>query len=223
MPAADLRDLDRDSPEFYFEFSREEMLEFLPEHPLRILDVGCGSGLFGKTVKERTGAEVWGIEMNENAAVQASARIDKVFICPVEEALPQIPEHHFDCICFNDILEHLYNPYQLLLQAKKYLKPDGVISASIPNIRYHDALFDLVFRKQWTYMQGGTLDKTHIRFFTEKSIREMWRVLDFEILKMKGVSHARERWPRLLNMLTLGWLSDTLIAQFGCCVRPRRG
>ena len=47
-----------------------------------------------------------------------------------------LPERIFDCIVFNDVLEHMVVPEQALRYAKTLLSPNGSIVASIPNIRY---------------------------------------------------------------------------------------
>ena len=53
---------------------------------------------------------------------------------------------------------------------KNKLINDGSFIASIPNVRYLKNLFELLVKKDWEYKNGGILDKTHLRFFTKKSI-----------------------------------------------------
>ena len=209
-------------PSGYFTWSRPEMLEFVPNTATRILDVGCGAGLFGKSIKARQHAEVWGIEYNPTAAEQAQANLDKVLLDDVYEVIPALPDNYFDCIVFNDVLEHLTDPYMVLQLVKKNLTDNGVVACSIPNVRHYQTLFKLVFRKEWKYEDAGVLDKTHLRFFTKKSMRDMFSALDYEILKLKGLDRATSKIARAASVATLGWLSDTLYSQYGCQVRPRR-
>jgi len=81
--------------------------------------------------------------------------------------------NYFDCIIFADILEHLKDPLVLLKNATSFLSDGGVIIASIPNIRHHTTIINLLFKGYWPYRERGIHDKTHLRFFTLKNIKEM--------------------------------------------------
>ena len=208
-------------PEKYFKSSRCEMLEFLPNKVEKVLDIGCGSGNFGAIVKKEFKAEIWGIEVNSDAAELAKEHIDRVFVGDIYEVISQIPKSYFDCIVCNDILEHLVDPSKLLHVIKENLSKRGVVVCSIPNIRFIQPLYNLLLRKQWEYEEEGVLDKTHLRFFTEKSIKNMFHALNYEILKMKGINRADGIAARILNILSFGFMSDTLYMQFGCQVKPK--
>jgi SAM-dependent methyltransferase len=104
-------------------------------------------GAFAAAVKERTGAEVWGIEFNPQAAEHARALVDHVLVGDADERIAELPDTYFDAIVCNDILEHLVNPGATLTHLRRKLKPEGVVVASIPNIRFAPALSKVVFRK----------------------------------------------------------------------------
>ena len=71
--------------ETYYELSRPEMIEFVPEFAKKVLEVGCSGGGFGALLKKvRPGVEVWGIEPSEDAARKASEKLDKV-ICELSK------------------------------------------------------------------------------------------------------------------------------------------
>ena len=205
----------------YYSYERGEMLEFVPPHVRCVLDVGCGAGAFGSLLKKALGAEVWGVEINETAAQSAGEKLDKVLTGDINRMMAVIPEAYFDCVVFNDVLEHLVDPYTILLSMKKKLRRGGVIVCSLPNIRYYRQLRELVVHKQWKYQDAGILDRTHLRFFTERSIKDMFRNLDFELILFKGMNPARSRNLRLLNALLLGALSDTRYPKFACVARPK--
>jgi 2-polyprenyl-3-methyl-5-hydroxy-6-metoxy-1,4-benzoquinol methylase len=207
--------------EEYFEHERDEMLAFVPDNLNTILDVGCSSGNFGNLLKKKHNAEVWGIELDEGAASQAKDKLDKVFNSPVEKALPECPENTFDLVCFNDVLEHLVEPEQVLLDIKSKLKDNGVILFSIPNMRYYKVLLDLFFKKKWEYQDEGILDRTHLRFYTFKSILNMMKRLDYEVLRFEGLGVTRSFKYKLLNLLTLGTSSDAKYVKFVCLAKPK--
>ena len=213
-------DLDID-PEGYYTHYRYEMIDFIPPSSKKILDVGCGSGIFSRELKRKFNAEVWGIELDPDATVLAKKIIDKVIVGDAYKAVTDVPDSYFDCIVFNDILEHLVDPFTLLKKIKDKLNANGVIVCSIPNVRHFLNLFDLLVKKQWKYVDQGTLDRTHLRFFTKKSIIDTFKSLDYEILKITGINGLNPWKFAMFNILSLGYLADTRYLQFACVAKPK--
>ena len=209
-------------PEEYYIQPRLEMLDFIPKTVNKILDVGCSSGLFGALLKRDLKAEVWGVEFDASVGALAKEKLDKVLVGDVCQLVDDLPNKYFDCVVFNDVLEHLADPFTLLLKIKEKLALRGVVVCSIPNVRYFYTLRDILIKKQWKYEDNGILDKTHLRFFTQKSIIDMFNTLDYKILKMEGINEIGFSWKfTLLNTLFLGNLSDTKYVQFACVVEPK--
>ncbi|MFO7744175.1 MAG: methyltransferase domain-containing protein, partial [Psychroflexus sp.] len=98
----------------YYINQRTEMLEFFPPNAKTVLDVGCGEGSFAKQIKDLYHTETWGIEYMESHAKEAQKVLDKVFIGECEKFLEDLPDNYFDAIYFNDVLEHLFDPYMVL-------------------------------------------------------------------------------------------------------------
>jgi 2-polyprenyl-3-methyl-5-hydroxy-6-metoxy-1,4-benzoquinol methylase len=207
-------------PAQYFNWPRSEMLTFVPSSAKRILDVGCGEGTFARNMKERRNAEVWGAELVPAIAQVASTQLDKVLCGDIMQQLRDLPDAYFDCITFNDVIEHLADPYTMLAAMKRKLSPEGVIVCSIPNVRSFRNLFELVIRGEWQYAEAGILDKTHLRFFTRKSIAEMFTSLGYEILRLEGINPTRSLRVTLFNIATLGFFNDTRYLQFACVAKP---
>ena len=206
----------------YYTNERLELLPLVPEQARRVLDVGAARGGFGQALKARRGCEVWGIEPNAEAAAAARAVLDRVLACPVGEALGQLPDGAFDLVVFNDSLEHLPDPEAVLAAMAGKLAGGGAVLCSIPNVRYYKVLRELVLRGEWEYVDEGVLDRTHLRFFTEKSIRRMFARLGFELVALQGI-HGRDRLGlKLLSALTLGRTADLRYKQFACLARPAR-
>jgi len=206
-------------PKDYYSLGRPEMLKYIPTNAKMILDVGCGQGFFGKLLKEKTNAIVWGIELDQVSAGIAQENIDKVFVGDVSQIIENLDSNFFDCIVFNDILEHLADPYSLLQNVKKLLTKEGDIVCSLPNVRYIGNLKRLLIDKQWRYEDAGILDKTHLRFFTEKSIIGTFEALDYQIIKIEGINPIKSKIFPFLNLLSFGNLSDTKYPQFACVAK----
>jgi 2-polyprenyl-3-methyl-5-hydroxy-6-metoxy-1,4-benzoquinol methylase len=119
------------------------------------------------------------------------------------------------------VLEHLVDPYTLLVSVKQKLTDDAVVIASIPNIRYYRALYALVVRGDWKYRDSGVLDKTHLRFFTKKSIARTFDQLGFDIVTLEGMHPTSSRTFRILNAFLLNCLSDVRYKHFAVVAKPK--
>lgn len=170
----------------YYGNEREEVQDMVPTDARVILDVGCGRGIMASQLKAKRSAEVWGVEIVAEAAEDAAKRLDKVISASVEEALPQLPDNYFDVIIFADVLEHLVDPYTVLEQIREKLKPGGIVTASIPNIR-HWSIFIELFEGRWVYRKEGLMDSTHLRFFTRSTIVDMFQKAGLVVQDLKAI------------------------------------
>lgn len=199
----------------YYGTHRTEMLRYIPAKAQRILEVGCGVGNFCLQLK-RNHCEVWGLEINSEAAEEASKVCDRVLVGSFEDQFQFLPNHYFDCVVFNDVLEHLYDPWTTIAQVKHLLKNDGVLVSSIPNFRYIGNLItEILIDKNFEYKpEGGILDDTHLRFFTSKSILNMFRRAGYEVLVHEGIRPCKSWKEKLVIFLSFGFLKDARYKQF---------
>lgn len=211
-------DYDHKEGRYYFN-ERPEMLAFFPKNAKKVLDVGCGQGTFAVQLKKKHQTETWGIEYMQQHGREAAKVLDKVFIGPCELFLDELPEKYFDAIYFNDVLEHLVDPYMVLEKMKSKLTDNGIIISSIPNIRYHGSLKMYLFDKDWKYTDNGVMDHTHMRFFTKKSIERMYLNLGYKILTHKGINKTRSLKPYLFNLFFLFTAADIFYTQFATVVK----
>jgi len=198
----------------YFTNKRLEMISFIPCSCKVILDVGCGEGNFGSQLKNERRIIVWGIEPDEKASIKAKLVLDQVFTDRFEQAFPDLPKDFFDCIVFNDVLEHLNDPGTVLKSCLSLLHSNGYIVSSIPNVRYIGNLYELLVKKDWEYKQGGILDQTHYRFFTQKSIKHLFKSCGYNVIRCEGINPTHSMKTKLLIWISLGHLSDIKFLQF---------
>jgi len=195
--------------EFHGGLERREMLQFVPSTTESILDVGCSHGLFGSVLRRHNPKwELTGIEPDPRAARDAVHNYDTVIEGLYPEDMPT--GHCFDCIIFNDVLEHVVDPWTMLRESKELLEGGGTIVASIPNVRYVIVVRNLLLRGRWDYTDWGVLDRTHLRFFTRASIEDLFASTGFEIQSLTPINPVRVRWARLL----LGPFRDMKFQQF---------
>lgn len=163
------------------------MVEYVPSFCRKVLDVGCAAGIFGASIRERTNCEVWGVESNAACIPKAEQNINKVLHGYFGPELA-LPSGYFDCIVFNDVLEHMPDPCGTLRFARNLLCKGGCIVASIPNIRHFPTVWRLVIGGEWEYGEFGILDKTHLRFFTRLSIIRLFHEAGFRIQRIDGIN-----------------------------------
>ncbi|MCU1288024.1 MAG: methyltransferase [Acidobacteria bacterium] len=200
--------------EGYYDGDRRELLRFIPMGAKTILDIGCGSGNFGQMVKRERDCIFWGVEPNREAAERAKEKLDKVINDAFSDKLAEIKDGFFDVICFNDVLEHLVNPEDVLSQCRGKLTGNGIIVASIPNVLYYPVMESLLIRKDWQYQDAGVLDKTHLRFFTKKSIVRMFEDNGYEVIAITGINNFTGFRYKIINIFSLNLLKDWKYMQF---------
>ena len=167
---------------------RDDIVSLIPKESRRILDVGCSVGTLGLQIKQSISyeVEVVGIEIDNDMGKKARSALDNVLIGDVEKIDLKryfVPKY-FDCIILADILEHLKDPWNVLKSLRIFLHDHGVIIASLPNVRHYSTIFSLVFRGYWPYRDRGIHDKSHLRFFTLKNIKELFKEANLEIISI---------------------------------------
>lgn len=162
----------------YYSGQREDLVNLVPASALNILDVGCAKGGFGSLIKQkRADVHLTGVEMNSTMAQIASAYYDQIYNMKVEDVDFTTNFDHINC---GDIIEHLYEPWQMIKLFYTLLKKDGSLVISIPNAGHWTIVKDLA-NGRFEYLPVGLLCLTHIRWFTEESIKAALYDAGFEI------------------------------------------
>lgn len=169
--------------------------KFTPEMDIAVLDIGVGSGAVAKGLREIfPKLMIDGVDKSDVYLDTSKAYYNNVYYVPIEEL--EI-ERQYDVILLLDVLEHLEDPWQALLSLKrKYLKKSGFVVISIPNIAHWTIRLKLL-RGYFKYARWGILDKTHLRFFTLGTYRELLQSselhpVDMDYSYSMGISEYKE-------------------------------
>lgn len=151
------------------------------------LDIGCCAGSLGRALIKTKNCSVDGVDFNPkflNDAVKNG--YNKTYLANLNHDYNSLESinRKYQVIIFADVLEHLINPRTVLTYFKKYLTPKGQIIISLPNIAFLLYRIQLLFG-QWNYREYGTLDKTHLKFYTIKSGIDMIRSAGLKIIEIK--------------------------------------
>jgi SAM-dependent methyltransferase len=143
------------------------------------LDVGCGGGFVAEAIS-RQGWVVDGIETDPDLADQAALHCRSVFRVDASD-LASSPVGTYDALIFGDVLEHVADPGAVLRTARKNLRPEGFVVLSIPNVAHAFVRLSLLTGR-FNYQDRGILDRTHLRFFTRSSFRDLIEQSGFRVL-----------------------------------------
>jgi SAM-dependent methyltransferase len=197
----------------YYGSDRSEVLPYYPDQSVSdVLDIGCAEGRHGELLLSRGVADrVSGIEFEPGAATVARQVLDAVHEGDAERVLGELPSASFDGAAALDVLEHMRDPWTALADLRRVLKPGGWVVASIPNVRFILVVADLLVRGRFDYTDSGILDRTHLRFFTRRSIQGMFAKAGYSDVRIVGLDHpSRRSWVRVASRL----LGDLAHRQF---------
>lgn len=152
-----------------------------------VLDVGCATGKLGMNLSKNKNCICYGIEYDKESAEEAK-KYNKIVVEISLDNLKDIDslpfqKEFFDYIVFADVLEHLKYPEEVLGPFKKYLKKEGKIICSIPNIAYYKKRLMLLFGN-FEYEDYGICDRTHLRFFTYNSMIKLFERNSLKVEKI---------------------------------------
>lgn len=212
----------RDKPSGYFGGSRSDIVDLLATGPQSaILELGCGAGGTGRAAVAagKAGSYV-GIELDESAAAIASQHLTEVLVGDVGDIDLSPLEGIFDALIISEVLEHLTDPWTTLDRLVRCLKPEGVVFASSPNIAHWQVLRDL-WLGRFVYAEVGVMDKTHLRWFTPDSYREMFEKAGVDVVEVRALTPLRWK-ARTVDALTGGRFRHLFMSQIMITGRRRQ-
>lgn len=175
------------------------LVEAVGKTPVKVLDVGTWNGFLGRELAKR-GHQLFGIEKDPHQASQAAAFYCDLLVGDVE-TLPHLPGAPFDVILCGDVLEHLREPAVVLTHLVSFLRPGGRLLVTVPNVAFVACRLALLFGV-FEYRARGIMDRTHLRFFTKRSLVRLLREAGLTVQRLQGLPPplplllpASTRWP----------------------------
>ncbi len=190
-----------------FELERQEAAFQLLDGGDRFLDIGCGEGKLAFLAKQKY-RQIYSIDIVASSIRRAQEKAKKLGeskihfqVADVNEGL-SFEDAYFDAVSCVVILEHIYNPGELLKEIYRVLKTEGQLVIVVPNIAYLPRRISAILGKPPKtsaaagYMDGGTL-----HYFTLSSLTLLLKQVGFSIAKNSNVGRfwfLRNYWKSLL-------------------------
>ncbi len=187
----------------YYSYRRNELIRFIEQdHPdhndsFRVLECDCGMGATLMRIQYLyPNAKIYGIELVQKVVELGMSSFDIVQGNIEHMMIRDIIGETVDYIIFGDVLEHLKDPYRMLIKCNELLKPDGKILVSLPNIMHISVIIPLL-KGHFSFEKEGIRGYTHLHNFTHDNIREMFENCGYEVEKMPIVTMDREQFAEI--------------------------
>jgi len=202
-----------------YDNDRPEMLAFVPADVTSVLDVGCATGRFGATLRAaRPRAAIHGIDPTPHDDTRSNPYATRTTGMYPDDLPAGV---RYDYIVFNDVLEHMPDPWAALTATRELLNDDGRVVASIPNVRHLTVLLPLVLKGRWRYDDSGILDRTHLRFFTRSSMRDLFESSGYEVLQVQPLRVTKPKLIGRVNRMLGGAFTEFIAHQYAVVARAR--
>lgn len=172
----------RDDGDFVFVPERIPFFQAAIGRGRRVLDLGCRSGAFTRHFLE--GNEVVGLDVDRAALEKAAALGIEPVVANVEEPLP-FEDASFDAVVAGELFEHLRFPEAVVAEARRVLRPGGVLVGSVPNA------FRLQSRLRFLRGHAPENDPTHLHLFSPSAVRML--LADFDDVRFEYVGGRYRR------------------------------
>jgi 2-polyprenyl-3-methyl-5-hydroxy-6-metoxy-1,4-benzoquinol methylase len=155
-----------------------------------IVDVGCGYGVLLEKLMANGFSNILGVEPIEEVVQNLKARGIRGLVGDLEQGVEEIADDSVDIVSCLEVLEHLYDPKKALEEIHRWLRPGGILVASVPNAyRLMQRLRMLVGNPTSDVsLVGG-----HIKFFDWSTFPSMVEKSGFEIENQFGEGGLRMR------------------------------
>lgn len=194
----------------------------------RVLDDGCGIGIYLERLAERAQAAI-GVEFDGERAADAGRR-GLAVACAAGEGLP-FPSASFDLVLSHEVLEHVTDDRRAVIEAVRVLKPGGRIIVFAPNRGYPFETHGVIWRGKYrfgnvplvNYLPRSLRDRLapHVRAYSSGGLHRLFAGLPVHVIRRTIIFGAYDniiaRSPALGRALRaiLQWLERTPLRRLG--------
>ena len=175
-----------------------------------LLDFGCAAGYFLEMARDENW-QIHGVELSAEMSAQAS----ELLRTKIYHSLQEQPKSNFDAVTLWEVIEHVPNPVEQLMQLKEKLRTGGILMLSTPNNGHWQAIRE---PDNWTVYRPPS----HLIYFTAQTLTNTLKQAGFEKINVRGVAPLPPlpKWlksmseplrQRLITGQSTHWQIDLLI------------
>jgi SAM-dependent methyltransferase len=184
---------------------RAALLRLVPRDAGLVVEVGCGTGeLAALYRRSNPHAQYLGVERHLPAIEQAARQLDRVVYGDAELVTPGqfgIAPETVDCLIYDELLEHVADPWGLVRDQAAWLRPDGVVLARVGNVQHWSVLAGLLCGR-WGYRPAEQHPRAHVRFFTRATAVDLFASAGLvveDVVPLPAPDEAAGRFVELLR------------------------
>lgn len=167
-----------------------------------VLDIGCWNGLFLSRIRD-TGKyrDLHGVDIVATGVAEARAKGFHAQVVDLNGDPLPFADGQFDAVTILAVLEHVFDPYAMIHEIHRVLKPGGALAIAVPNVAaFTNRLRILTGRIPVTSPDPGW-DGGHLHYFTRHALDRFLTGAGFEVVERRtsgGRPRLREWWISLL-------------------------
>ncbi len=170
-----------------------------------VLEVGTGNGGVSRLLKRQLSCHVVGVDLSEESGATARQWCDRFVVGDITSpATLDAIAGDYDYVLFFDVLEHLADPLHILREVRaRTVSRRSRIIVTLPNVLVWHVRVRLLLGR-FDYTESGTLDRTHLRFFTPRTARQLLEDAGLEVV------HADFSWhvPAIGRIRSLALMAE---------------
>ena len=208
----------------YYDWLRQDVVDIVTkvitaDQVESALEIGCASGKTGALLKSKLNVTYYaGLDIVAAATEKAAENIDLALCGNIERMLEDgdfqgLDLKTYDMLLYLDVIEHLQDPWAVLKHTSEWLRPGGYVVLSIPNAG-HIYVIKKLLQDRFEYDDRGLLDRTHLRFFTLHTIKDMLNTCGLALVTLGNTNDLDILKVKVFNALTFGIFRKQFVKQY---------
>lgn len=154
-----------------------------------VLETGCNTGYMTRALADK-GCQVTAVDLDPALIEAARPHAASALVLDLDRQPLTEAGGPFEVVIYADVLEHVRRPAEVLRATHAVLSAGGKVVLSTPNIAFWRIRADLL-RGRFTYADTGILDRTHLHFWTETTLRALVVEAGFRVVELRPVPGPR--------------------------------
>jgi methionine biosynthesis protein MetW len=181
---------------------RQEVAIRLLKPGTRLLDIGCWDGRLMELIRQTNlYQDLYGIDIINEAIENVKLKgFNAQLVDLNNEPLP-FPDDYFDTVVLLAVLEHIFDPYSVIKEINRVLRPGGLLIIDVPNVASFSNRTRILFGRIPVTSGDPGWDGGHLHYFTKSALDEFLQRSGFYVISRKstgGHPSLREWWLSLL-------------------------